>query len=292
MRCATNLVGLLYLVEMKLTLPAGSMRSASVHPTVPSVAWPTNPVLAPKRQDKSIAQSEKGRVPRSSAKHDTFRQNLDDDYGYDDIDDTEILRAVQRGELESFTDVDDIIGNASMTLGTQCNKEVDRSPERLPNGKYSCHHHCKDKSRCKHLCCREGINKQRKKVKTRTDQDFDYPQDGAHIVPRSRQLPLIFPALNSVVDLTQRERDYRPAEWSFPDNEAAYESRASGKTGDRYGSQRSRLYREPQTSTDHSPFKIPAFKEPTRANGLLVLQSRRSRDLTCLSRIDRLQWTA
>lgn len=29
----------------------------------------------------------------------------------------------------------------------------------LPNGNYKCNHHCKDKTVCRHLCCREGIPK-------------------------------------------------------------------------------------------------------------------------------------
>ncbi|CCO27592.1 hypothetical protein BN14_01576 [Rhizoctonia solani AG-1 IB] len=30
---------------------------------------------------------------------------------------------------------------------------------RLPNGNYACHHKCKDKTSCRHICCREGLVK-------------------------------------------------------------------------------------------------------------------------------------
>ncbi|CAE6422876.1 unnamed protein product [Rhizoctonia solani] len=30
---------------------------------------------------------------------------------------------------------------------------------RLPNGNYACHHKCKDKTSCRHICCREGLTK-------------------------------------------------------------------------------------------------------------------------------------
>ncbi|KAG8734229.1 Sec63 [Ceratobasidium sp. 423] len=30
---------------------------------------------------------------------------------------------------------------------------------RLPNGNYACHHKCKDKTACRHMCCREGLPK-------------------------------------------------------------------------------------------------------------------------------------
>ncbi|KAJ3551777.1 hypothetical protein NM688_g4511 [Phlebia brevispora] len=49
-------------------------------------------------------------------------------------------------------------------------------PERLPNGNYICAHTCKDKTTCKHLCCREGTEKppqwSRKRVETL------YPTEG------------------------------------------------------------------------------------------------------------------
>ncbi|KAL5532870.1 HFM1 [Sanghuangporus sanghuang] len=32
-------------------------------------------------------------------------------------------------------------------------------PKTLPNGNYACNHNCKDKSACRHLCCREGLAK-------------------------------------------------------------------------------------------------------------------------------------
>ncbi|KAI0310640.1 Sec63 Brl domain-containing protein, partial [Amylostereum chailletii] len=33
------------------------------------------------------------------------------------------------------------------------------APQKLPNGKYMCNHTCKDKTACRHLCCREGLDK-------------------------------------------------------------------------------------------------------------------------------------
>jgi hypothetical protein len=124
---------------------------------------------------------------------------------------------------------------------------------------------------------------------------MEYPQHGKRLATGSRQLPLIFPGNNPAVNLTQQERHYRPDEWSFPDSEAGHESRASGTTDDRYGSQHGRHYREPQSSINplrNCPFKIPAFKEQARVNGLTDPESRRNQGLTCLRRFDRRQWTA
>ncbi|ETW86191.1 hypothetical protein HETIRDRAFT_235038, partial [Heterobasidion irregulare TC 32-1] len=33
------------------------------------------------------------------------------------------------------------------------------SPNKLSNGKYMCNHSCKDKTSCRHMCCREGLDK-------------------------------------------------------------------------------------------------------------------------------------
>ncbi|EUC66319.1 P-loop nucleoside triphosphate hydrolase, putative [Rhizoctonia solani AG-3 Rhs1AP] len=33
------------------------------------------------------------------------------------------------------------------------------SKTRLPNGNYACHHKCKDKTACRHMCCRDGLPK-------------------------------------------------------------------------------------------------------------------------------------
>ncbi|CAE6364448.1 unnamed protein product [Rhizoctonia solani] len=40
------------------------------------------------------------------------------------------------------------------------NKVTSRTTKmRLPNGNYACHHKCKDKTSCRHICCREGLVK-------------------------------------------------------------------------------------------------------------------------------------
>ncbi|KAJ5898809.1 hypothetical protein N7495_003553 [Penicillium taxi] len=39
---------------------------------------------------------------------------------------------------------------------------------KLPNGNWACHHRCKDRKNCKHLCCKEGLEKPPKPSKKRT----------------------------------------------------------------------------------------------------------------------------
>ncbi|KAJ5138363.1 uncharacterized protein N7515_003211 [Penicillium bovifimosum] len=42
-------------------------------------------------------------------------------------------------------------------MGEQDDEEYE--PVRLANGKWACNHKCKDKTSCKHFCCREGLDK-------------------------------------------------------------------------------------------------------------------------------------
>ncbi|CAE6450387.1 unnamed protein product [Rhizoctonia solani] len=54
------------------------------------------------------------------------------------------------------------------------------SKTRLPNGNYACHHKCKDKTACRHLCCREGLfrpppSPKNVKPKVNTDDTLSSP---------------------------------------------------------------------------------------------------------------------
>ncbi|THH28500.1 hypothetical protein EUX98_g5688 [Antrodiella citrinella] len=43
---------------------------------------------------------------------------------------------------------------------------------RLANGKFACNHLCKDKTKCKHLCCREGLDRPPPWTKRRVEKTF------------------------------------------------------------------------------------------------------------------------
>ncbi|TDL24911.1 P-loop containing nucleoside triphosphate hydrolase protein [Rickenella mellea] len=79
----------------------------------------------------------------------------------------------------TFWDVEDDIDGKESSLNNSGSREGDKSPKRkstinqngrkqpeeastaskLPNGNYACNHPCKDKTKCRHLCCREGTSK-------------------------------------------------------------------------------------------------------------------------------------
>ncbi|KAJ7578472.1 Sec63 Brl domain-containing protein [Mycena floridula] len=45
--------------------------------------------------------------------------------------------------------------------------EESQAPRKLSNGKYECNHNCKDKQKCRHLCCRDGLPDPPKASKSR-----------------------------------------------------------------------------------------------------------------------------
>ncbi|KAJ9299800.1 hypothetical protein DTO271G3_2684 [Paecilomyces variotii] len=45
------------------------------------------------------------------------------------------------------------------TKAKQTISDDQEQPTQLPNGKWACNHKCKDKSSCKHFCCRDGLEK-------------------------------------------------------------------------------------------------------------------------------------
>ncbi|RDW65861.1 putative DEAD/DEAH box DNA helicase (Mer3) [Aspergillus mulundensis] len=50
---------------------------------------------------------------------------------------------------------------------------VDREHEKLDNGRWACNHKCKDKTACRHLCCREGLNNPPKVTRKKSDNAYN-----------------------------------------------------------------------------------------------------------------------
>ncbi|GLB34810.1 putative sec63 Brl domain containing protein [Lyophyllum shimeji] len=60
--------------------------------------------------------------------------------------------------------------------GLQGLARIESTPKRMPNGNSECHHPCKDKSKCRHLCCREGLPEKPKKRGSAGKQRQDSPK--------------------------------------------------------------------------------------------------------------------
>ncbi|RYO98313.1 hypothetical protein DL766_006632 [Monosporascus sp. MC13-8B] len=130
---------------------------------------------------------------------------LDDDLDLEDVDDADMLDAMDSAVLDDgrvqssenartvdavddeYPFIDDLLSQEPFPPAAE--------PPKMENGKWMCHHHCrngaptKSGKPCSHKCCHEGVDKprrppQRKKTKEagEEDSDEDHPVD----VPKTR----------------------------------------------------------------------------------------------------------
>lgn len=163
-------------LEQLLTRTAGTMRSAILQPDVPSHDFPTSRTI-----ESNNAQSGKPASKRTSSKSRTRSKRRASETGFDEFDDAGIddadLALAETGGFENIDDFDDEPRpNASMSRKKQ-KKSIARDdeitthePRQLANGKWACNHNCKDKTSCKHLCCREGLDSKPKPSKAKTSK--------------------------------------------------------------------------------------------------------------------------
>ncbi|KAJ5086972.1 hypothetical protein NUU61_008279 [Penicillium alfredii] len=173
---------------------AGTWRQAEIRPGIPSHLFPPKRdgdndvdslngprmnMSRPRNQDKS------GGKPKAHEDKDDFDGDdlqLDDFLAADQrtsagtnpsektsqVQDTDWISIdnstpspLRRVKCKSHTHEDEWITD----MGQQDGEEYE--PIRLPNGRWACNHKCRDKTSCKHFCCREGLEKPPKPSKRR-----------------------------------------------------------------------------------------------------------------------------
>ncbi|MCJ1225906.1 Sec63 [Toensbergia leucococca] len=148
---------------------AGTMRSAELKINLPASMFPQpRPQL---RESQAVDRNvpDKHDKPINGLLKSDFRtasQLLEDDF-HDDIDDQDMMEALDGTEFNHVDTYERRMtsntskSNVSSTPQTTSAIENDHSwePTQLENGKWACNHKCKDKLRCKHLCCHEGVDK-------------------------------------------------------------------------------------------------------------------------------------
>ncbi|KAK4502972.1 hypothetical protein PRZ48_006399 [Zasmidium cellare] len=149
---------------------AGTQRSAILKPEVPAVMFPTRKAAeeAAKKQTANInapnTAKRRAAATVAATAANPARQD-EDEFGDAGIDDDALVAAEGNG----FTSIDDFDDN-----GTQKRKSTAKTsttskpapstterfePQQLANGKWACNHKCTDKTNCKHMCCREGLDR-------------------------------------------------------------------------------------------------------------------------------------
>jgi hypothetical protein len=152
------------------------MRSAILRPDVPPNVFPTS-----KTTEGGNTQPGKPVSKRASSKSKPGSKRRASETGFDEFDDAGIddadLALAANGSFENIDDFDDEPRpNASAwrkkhrTFNTHDDEITTHEPRQLANGKWACNHNCKDKTSCKHLCCREGLDKKPKPSKAKTSK--------------------------------------------------------------------------------------------------------------------------
>ncbi|KAF3896201.1 ATP-dependent DNA helicase [Trichophyton interdigitale] len=166
---------------------AGTMRQAEIQPTLPKFLFSsckgtpehnlgTRNCLPPKTSMTSNAASP---PPPHQADLDEFS---DDPLNYSDfiLEDFDDIQSRNKGPVTA-TAVPAALPISSKVKKTisRGNSSVTSEPVQLENGKWACNHRCKDKTACKHLCCREGTDQPPKQSKKQvTEASNKKPQSG------------------------------------------------------------------------------------------------------------------
>lgn len=187
------------------------MRSAILQPNVPPHVFPTN-----KATESSKVRPGKPVSERTSSKSKPGSKRKTSETGFDEFGDAGIddadLALAENGGFENIDDFDDETGpNVSMSRKKQrpSNAYDDdttiHEPRQLANGKWACNHNCKDKTSCKHLCCRDGLDKRPKPSKAKTSKK----DSESSIDPRQTQLSLSVSKKAKTPVATQPPQDQR-----------------------------------------------------------------------------------
>ena len=159
---------------------AGTMRYAELKHDLPATAFP-QPLLQHQDIQTAPASANDDQGKSNAIQRIKSRRTIqkvpaalgEDNFLDSDFDDQDFIALAAANEV-----VDRRIANLGFASGQSQYKPVQSSkeaintevwnPVQLENGKWACNHKCKDKSVCKHLCCREGVDRAPKPPKCST----------------------------------------------------------------------------------------------------------------------------
>lgn len=199
---------------------AGTMRHAVLKPDIPGTAFPPPKTAEEMNQQRGLtAHAPNVSKRRSSAGQARLVPGHESDEFGDDAD-------LALAETVGFVDIDDLDDTArTASTSKQATRTAPRTtqtrddwePRQLPNGKWACNHACKDKSSCKHLCCREGLDKQPKPPKLKESKKLAQTSSDT----RQTQLSVSVTKKSSVPDDSSNSADRS----AFPASHKTNESR-------------------------------------------------------------------
>lgn len=143
---------------------AGTLRFASLAPKLPLSLFQCDGMpKGSNRQSATKAVTKKTvELPKPTVLS-KKKNRPSDEFADADLDDDDLLEAISSSD---FPDIDSIDTESMIEVNEKKQQKpgvktrpANQPPRRLPNGKWECNHHCKDKDACRHLCCNVGLDK-------------------------------------------------------------------------------------------------------------------------------------
>ncbi|OQO13519.1 hypothetical protein B0A48_01748 [Cryoendolithus antarcticus] len=158
---------------------AGTSRQADLRPEIPSHAFPPPKTAEEMNTQRALVTHAPNIAKRRAEAPRRQSDNRDiDEFGDADLEDADLVLA----EVADYANIDDYDDTAVPSKSAKGPAKSQRktsnvasaarqwAPQQLENGKWACGHACKDKTACKHLCCREGLDKKPKPPKAKVSK--------------------------------------------------------------------------------------------------------------------------
>ncbi len=152
---------------------AGTSRYAELKPDLPASLFSAHqPGKAPKENPAM-------NISKRRAKTSSQLTPDEDEFGDDGLDESDLLAAAQAAEFISIEVYEQQARAQTNKKGkSQAEHHEAKEPVQLENGKWACNHNCKDKTSCKHFCCRDGLDKPPKVTKKKeATKSIEKPDD-------------------------------------------------------------------------------------------------------------------
>ncbi|PGG99068.1 hypothetical protein AJ79_08702 [Helicocarpus griseus UAMH5409] len=150
---------------------AGTMRQAELRHDIPASSFPAKRPEAPDNRSttKPVTHTSTRRSNDTPKKKATSRKDVDE-FEDDCLDDVDLVAAAEDMGYYSLEESDknddrlrtELVSNRKSTPNKgvkDLHANKPEEPVRLENGNWACNHRCKDKTSCKHLCCRDGTDR-------------------------------------------------------------------------------------------------------------------------------------
>ncbi|OJD15928.1 hypothetical protein AJ78_03871 [Emergomyces pasteurianus Ep9510] len=156
---------------------AGTLRQAELRHDVPALHFPDKQKETPNNgSEMKPAINPSGRRRNDIPKQEAPSRRDIDEFEVDSLDDVDFIAAAEDMGYHSLDELNGNDDHARATFDSNLKAASDKDlmdlrsdksaePVRLENGNWACNHRCKDKTSCKHLCCRDGTDRPPKSSK-------------------------------------------------------------------------------------------------------------------------------